>query len=88
MRTKYRKHKAVYRKGDYKVRSDESGLTVMNSQTRLTWRGYKVALDEYDEKHPQLTLHPTRENISVDNPRPTSENDADLPFGEGNRDDL
>lgn len=85
---KYRKHKEVYRPGDYKVRSDESGLTVMNSETRLTWDGHKVAKSEFEEKHPQLIIYPHDDKISVNNPRPTSENDADLPFGEGNADDL
>ena len=85
---KYRKHNSVYRPGDYKVRSDESGLTIMNSETRLTWEGYKVHKSEWEEKHPQLILNPRDDKISVDNPRPTSESDADLPFGEGNKDDL
>jgi hypothetical protein len=87
-RTPYRKHKARYVPGDYKVRSDESGLTVMDSDTRLTWEGYKVARSEWDPKHPQLILYPRSERVGVNNPRPTSENDADLPWGEGNANDL
>ena len=85
---KYRKHRERYRKGDFKVRSDESGLTVMNSETRLTWEGYKVHKSEWEEKHPQLIINPRNDKISVENPRPTSEDDADLPIGEGNADDL
>ena len=85
---KYRKHKEVYRAGDFKVRSDESGLTVMDSETRVTWEGYKVHTSEWDPKHPQLIIYPHQDKISVDNPRPTSELDEDLPFGEGNANDL
>ena len=85
---KYNKHKEKYKPGDFKVRSDESGFTVMNSETQVTWEGYKVLSSEWDEKHPQLIIYPHEERISVHNPRPTSENDADLPFGEGNADDL
>ena len=85
---KYIKHKMVYRPGDYKVRSDESGLTVMNSECRLTWQGWKVHKDEWFEKHPQLIIYPKNDRIMVDNPRPTPELDSDLVFGEGNKDDL
>lgn len=85
---KYRKHKEVYKPGDFKVRSDESGLTVMNSECQLTWRGLKVHHSEWDPKHPQLIIYPRQDRIQVNNPRPTSEDDSDLPFGEGNADDL
>ena len=84
----YIKHRQKYRPGDYKVRSDESGLTVMNSECRVTWRGHKVRANEFDIKHPQLTLHPRNDKIAVRDPRPTSENDDDLPWGEGNKNDL
>lgn len=85
---KYRKHKKVYRPGDYKIRSDESGFTVMDSETRLTWEGHKVAKSEWEKKEAQLIIYPHDDKISVENPRPTSDLDADLPFGEGNADDL
>lgn len=85
---RYRKHKEVYRAGDFKVTSDESGLTVMNSETLLTWTGAKVLFSEWEAKHPQLTIRPHQDKISVDNPRPTSELDDGLPFGEGNANDL
>ena len=75
---KYRKHKMIYRPGDFKVRSDESGLTVMNSETKVTWEGYKRHKDEFDEKHPQLIIYPHDDRIDVHNSRPTSEDDADL----------
>ena len=88
-RHKYKKHREKYRPGDYKVRDDVSGLTVMNSQCRTTWDGLRVSRDSYDPKQPQLVLHPGDDRIYVDNPRPTSENDEDLPTGLGpNRDEL
>ena len=87
-KTRYRKHQMRWVPGDFKVRSDESGLTVMNSETRLTWKGYKVAKDEWDEKHPQLIIYPRTDKISVENPRPTPEDDSQLNFGEGDPNDL
>jgi len=85
---KYRKHKMIYKPGDFKVRSDESGLTCMDSQTKLTWEGYKREKSEWDPKHPQLIIYPHEDRVAVQNSRPTSEDDADLPFGEGDADDL
>lgn len=84
----YRKHKEIYRAGDFKVRSDESGFTVMNSDTRLDWKGYKVAKSEWEKKHPQLIIYPREDKISVNNPRVTPEDDSELVFGEGNAADL
>ena len=85
---KYSKHKMQYKPGDFKVRSDESGFTVMNSETQLTWEGYKRHKSEWDPKQPQLIIYPHDDRIAVHNSRPTSEDDADLPFGEGNANDL
>ncbi len=85
---RYRKHRNKYRAGDFKVRSDESGLTVMNSDTRLDWKGNKVAKSEWEEKHPQLIIYPRQDKISVNNPRVTPEDDDELTFGEGDADDL
>lgn len=84
----YRKHLQKYKPGDYKVRSDESGLTVMNSETRLDWKGNKVALSEWEEKHPQLIIYPRNDKISVNNPRVTPEDDAELDFSEVKVSDL
>ncbi len=80
---KYMQTSKKYVAGDFKVISDESGFTVMNSDTRLDWKGYKVANSEWEEKQPQLIIYPRQDRIAVDNPRPESENDADLTFGEG-----
>ena len=85
---RYHRHKNKYVAGDYKVRCDVSGLTVMNSKTMITWDNKKVAVSEWDPKHPQLILHPRQDKISVDNPRPTPELDSELPFGEGKAEDL
>jgi hypothetical protein len=83
-----RKHNPTYRAGDYKVISDESGLTVMNSECKTTWRGYKVHASEYDAKQPQLTINPRNESIAVKDARPESETDDGLTFAEGVRDEL
>lgn len=60
----------------------------MHSDTRLTWDNKRVATDEWEEKHPQLIIYPRQDKIAVDDARPTPEDDNDLPFGEGNRNDL
>lgn len=82
------KHRMKYRPGDFKVRSDESGLTVMASNTMVQWDNLRVARSEFDPKHPQLIIYPRQDKISVENARPTPEDDADLCFGEGNAADL
>ena len=85
---KYRKHKDKYRPGDFKVRCDNTGLTYMDSECAVQWDGLKVSKENFDIKHPQLIIYPHQDKIAVDNARPTAENDDDLPFGEGNRNDL
>ncbi len=84
----YRKHKAKYIPGDFKVRSDESGFTVLNSDTRLDWKGHKVAKSEFEPKHPQLIIYPREDKISVNNPRVTPEDDDELIFSETTAADL
>lgn len=85
---KYRKHKMKYRPGDYKIRCDNSGLTYMNSDCVLQWDGLKVARENFEVKHPQLIIYPHEDRVDINNPRPTSENDDDLPWGVGVADDL
>jgi len=83
-----KKHKMKARPGDHKVRDDLTGFTYMRSECQFTWDNKLVPSEYFDEKHPQLIVKPHQDKISVANPRPTPEDDANLPFGEGNRDDL
>ena len=80
--------KRHYRKGDHKVRDDIYGLTEMASDMRLTWDNKLVHKDFYDVKHPQLIINPRQDNTSINNARPTPEDDASLTFGEGVAEDL
>lgn len=77
-----------YESGDYLVTCDTTGQVVLRSETKLNWRGVLQRLSTFDPKHPQLEIYGRDEEISVENPRPTSDNDDDLNFGEGNKDDL
>jgi len=83
-----KKHKTMARPGDYKVRDDLTGFTYMSSECSFTWDNKLVPNEFFDEKHPQLIVKPHQDNISVANPRPTPEDDNNLPFDEGNKDDL
>jgi len=83
-----RKHGGKAIPGDYKVRDDITGFTYMRSECKFTWDNKLAPKEFYDEKHPQLIVKPRQDKISVADPRPTPEDDANLPFGEGNKDDL
>lgn len=80
--------KRKYKKGQHKLRDDVYGLTIMSGDARKTWRGFLVDKNHFDVKHPQLIINPRQDRISIDNGRPTPEEDDQLPFGEGNREDL
>lgn len=84
----YHKHEQIFRAGDHKVLCDSCGLTYMRSECKLNWRNLLQCEECYDVKHPQLNVRPVKENIAVDIARPEPENDAELRFGEGNKEDL
>lgn len=77
-----------YKPGDYLVRCDTTGQIVLRSQTRINWRGVLQRISTFDPKHPQLEIRDRDEKIAVENPRPESDNDDDLIFGEGDPDKL
>lgn len=70
-----------YRKGDHNVISDDSGQKFKRSQMRMNWKGQMVSLDEYEPKHPQLTIRPKPEKIAVKDARTQAPDPAvEIPF--------
>jgi len=62
-----------YRKGDNNVISDDSGQKFKRSQMRKNWKNQIVAMDEWEPKHPQLTIKPRAEKIAVRDARTQGE---------------
>jgi len=62
-----------YKLGDWKMDSDYSGLTFLRSEMRKTWDGYWVHKDEWEPKHPQLSLKGVKDKQAVKPVRPRSE---------------
>lgn len=55
--------------GDYLIQCDVSGQTCLRSEARKTWRGTLVSNQNWDVKHPQLTINVPPEDISVPDAR-------------------
>lgn len=61
----------TYHPGDHLVISDISGQKFRRSKCKLNWKGQLVnSLTEWEPKHPQLTITPKTERISVSDARP------------------
>jgi hypothetical protein len=67
-----------YKRGDHNSISDQSGQKYKRGDMKLQWDGLLVGIDEYDPKHPQLTLRPPREDISVKNQTRTEDPPTNL----------
>jgi len=61
--------------------SDLSGEKIRRSEARKTWEGYWVHKDEWEEKHPQLSLRGLKDKQSV---KPVRTRPADVFIGENN----
>ena len=70
--------KNFYRRGDHNAICDISGQKFKRSQMRVNWKGQLVAEDEFEPKHPQLTIRGRREDISLHDGTRTQA--ADLPL--------
>lgn len=55
--------------GLHNVIDDIDGFKIRSDKTRIDWRGFISSNDNWSERHPQLTLRPRDEQISVVNPR-------------------
>jgi hypothetical protein len=63
-----RKTKAIA--GDHLVQCDITGQVCLRSETKKTWRGLLVSKQNWDPKHPQLTINVPPEDVSVRDARP------------------
>ncbi len=60
--------------GDHLIQCDVSGQVCLRSEARMTWRGLLVSNQNWDPKHPQLTINVPPEDISVPDARPFKSN--------------
>ena len=56
--------------GDHLIQCDITGQVCLRSEARMTWRGLLVSNQNWDPKHPQLTIDVPPEDISVRDARP------------------
>lgn len=56
--------------GDHLIQCDITGQVCLRSEARMTWRGLLVSNQNWDPKHPQLTINVPPEDISVRDARP------------------
>ncbi len=63
-----RKTKAI--EGDHLIQCDVTGQVCLRSEARMTWRGLLVSNQNWDVKHPQLTIRVPPEDISIPDARP------------------
>lgn len=59
-----------YHPGDYFVRCDRTGFKVLASECRMTWDGYFVRKESWDERHPQQFVKGRKDDQTVPIPRP------------------
>lgn len=64
---------ATYKKGDYKVRCDRTGMVVNASDCRMEWNGLFVLESVWEARHPQDTVAASHDRQAVPNPRPEGE---------------
>lgn len=61
--------------GDHLIQCDITGQVCLRSEARMTWRGTLVSKQNWDPKHPQLTINVPTEDISVPDARPFKSTD-------------
>ncbi len=61
---------AGYQKGQWKMMSDRSGQTFLNSDIRTEWTGLKVAKHEWEPRHPQEYVRGVVDDYAVRDARP------------------
>lgn len=57
---------------DWRIQCDITGQVCLRSEARKTWRGLIVSNQNWDPRHPQLTINLSTENIAVPDSRPFS----------------
>ena len=53
-----------YKKGAWNAHSDQDGQKRKSTDMRMQWDGLWVGKDEFDPKHPQLSIRPRPDNIA------------------------
>lgn len=61
---------AGYQKGQWKMMSDRSGQTFLNSDIKTEWTGLKVAKSEWEPRHPQEYVRGVVDDYAVRDARP------------------
>lgn len=64
--------------GDHLIQCDVSGQVCLRSEASITWRGLLVSNQNWDPKHPQLTINVPPEDISVRDARPFKSDDLQV----------
>jgi len=70
--------KNFYRRGDHNAISDISGQKFKRSQMQVNWKGQLVARDEFEPKHPQLTIRGRSDDVSLHSETRTQAADSAL----------
>lgn len=66
----FNRRKTRFISGDHLIQCDVTGQVCRRSEARMTWRGLLVSKQNWDPKHPQLTIDVPPENIAVPDARP------------------
>lgn len=61
---------AHFKRGDYKVVCDQSGMIVNASECKMQWNGLFVHRDFWEPRQPQDNLPSSHDRQAVPNPRP------------------
>ena len=64
------RRKTIAIPGDHLIQCDVTGQVCLRSEASMTWRGLLVSNQNWDPKHPQLTIDVPPEDISVRDARP------------------
>jgi len=66
----FNRRKTKAKLGDHLIQCDITGQVCLRSEAKKTWDGKLVSIQNWDEKHPQLIIRTTPEDISVVDARP------------------
>lgn len=71
----FNRRKTKLKLGDHLIQCDVTGQVCFRSEATLTWRGILASNQNWDRKHPQLTINVFPEDISAANARPFKSTD-------------
>lgn len=63
----------MYIPGDPWYLCDICGFRIRRSRIRKNWKNQMVCPEDYEKKHPQLSIRPVKETIAVKDARPEGE---------------